>query len=549
MTILQKIMSVRVVESRFNLRSVVEEEAASRPLVVVQSPNPESSPSLKSAPKSALRFNFTSIQKPTTTNSRYQPISHPQPIPEDKCLNMSYNLKNSFASGFDSNRADVMRLTAVVEDLNTRLKKANDKTTLAESQLQCMRASVVAEKASYVEKLRVMNSQVAAAQNTEAKLRRELSSASKAVSEQHNTTTPKFEAAVAAAVAADKLSEKSRQKVDALEEQLSEQLSKTESAADEAKALKEKNVEMSSKMAELEVQLAKAMDLDSATGEAKALKEKNVEMSSKMAELEVGLAEAKESERKTLEERDSVAELLKIATEKMDAMIITEANVSSPSSFTPSLNVESPEVDTAVSSIAQKVQTNVSNYPDPIKMHARYNRMRDAIIKVSACIVAIESGEAQSDQVEDLRSKRDELFNRAKELKSRYDTIFGAVDPQSVVELTSIQPKASNDDVVDNISFLPEGDSPSAPCTHVVSFAKEMAQCCSLGGAFDFGSYDSGVPIGNHFVTPIMSNSARVEPTDGHDAQNEMVNAVVADMTNFLKGIKQRDVEGDQAIG
>ena len=417
-----------------------------------------------------------------------------------------------------------MRLTAVIEDLNTWLKKANEKTTFVESQLQRAQMSIVAERASSAEKIRAMSAQLGAAHNTEAQLRTELSNASKAAAA-HKATIPKFEAAVAAAVAADGIAEKSRQEVEDLKEQLSEQTDKAEKAAQQAAAFKDQNVAISDKVAELEVQFA----------------------------------EAKESQKRALEERDSVAELLRVATEKMNSVSITEpvapcATCDSCSSA--SSSVEAANVDAGIKPVAPEAQVKApvveeaspekasvpSNYPDPIKMHARYNRLRDAILKVSACIVAIESGEAQSDKLDELRTKRDELFKRAKELKFRYDTIFGAVDPKSVVEFTTTPSKSTNDDSMEDISFLPEGDAPSPPFTHIVSFAKEMAQSCSLGGAFDFGSYDSGVPIGNHLVAPIMSG-APTEPTDGHDAKNEMVNAVVADLTNFLKDVKRRDAE------
>lgn len=515
----KQVMSIRAVEGRFNLRSVVEEETSSRPLVLVQTPQPDSPFGQNTPAKSGLKFDFSSIQKSQT------PTARAASIPENKPVQIAQNLKNPFGHSFDSNRADVMRLTAVVDDLNTRLKKSNEKVAFAESQLQRVQLSLVAERASANDKLRSMSTQLGASHSMEAQLRSELANASKAAAA-HNASIPKFEAAVAAAVAADEAVEKSKRELGGLKEQLKEQTAETQKAVQELERFKEINAESLSRIAELERQFL----------------------------------DAQESEKNAVQERDALSESLRSATEKMNAVTMDDAvgccpkcdSVVPPSSAVGEVVVEKPVMESMEDDLPDPDTKSAPTiaatptYPDPIKMHARYNRLRDAVLKVSSCISAIEQGQAENEHLDDLVSKRDELYRRAKELKLRYDTIFGAAEPTSVVELSPPSVDLSSvEAVVDDFSFFPEGDAPNPPCTYVVSFAREMSQSCPLGGAFDLGSYDSTPSIGTSLVAPITSNGQlkESEPTEGHDAQNEMVTAVVADLTEFLKDAKRRDDE------
>lgn len=200
--------------------------------------------------------------------------------------------KNAFGHSFVDKQADVMRLTAVVEDLNARLKNANQKSTLVESQLQRAQMSIVAERASSVEKIRDISAQLGDAHNTEAQLRTEISIVSRAATA-HKDTIPKLEAAVAAAAVANEISKKTSQENDDLQKQISEQISKSEESMRKAQTFKEQNVKISAKIAELEVQFA----------------------------------EAKRSEKKALEERDSVADALRVATESMMDNVTTTKSI------------------------------------------------------------------------------------------------------------------------------------------------------------------------------------------------------------------------------
>jgi hypothetical protein len=193
--------------------------------------------------------------------------------------------------------------------------------------------------------------------------------------------------------------------------------------------------------------------------------------------------------------------------------------------------------------------------------------MRERVLKLTASIAKMQRSGQEEELLPIMTKKRDEIYKRAKELKAQYDSIFGAVDPDSVVKLSGLEKynATSESDLsaqAEEYEFAPVGDAPRPPCTYVLSFAKEMASNNAVGGAFDFGSYDSGVQIGKSAFKPITMNGVEigddakenVESTEGHDAQSDMVKAVVSDMTRFLKHVssvhaEQIEAHDNAAIG
>jgi len=503
-------MSVRAVEDRFSLRTVVAEETASKPLVLVQTPLTGNDFSTKRATKPGLKFDFSQLKKtaPMQSSEKVAAIA----LMDSGRIPMNTPLKNPFGHTNDASRADVMRLTAVVEDLNIRLKKSIEKANAAETQLKQTQIAFIAERSSVGEKMKSMSAQLGSARAVETQLRDELSKTSKSL-EVQKASIPKFEAAVAAAVAADGVADKSQKEVERLKEQLAISEQDVKRLGDEVVSFQEQNAEMSSKVVDLERQVASAKQ---------------------------ELHNAKEAQVKAVSE-------LSETTERVKALEISVQ----PTSCCPNCDTKEnsePLVDTVVEMVkpSSTEPQLPPSFPDPIKMHARYNRLRDAVNELTSVIESMKASDKLGDDLNELISKRDELYSRAKDLKLRYETIFGAAEPESVVELSGDEKFSTidtNEEVkeIDEISYAPEGDAPSPHMNYVISFAREMSQSCPLGGAFDFGSLDSGACIGSLFVNPITVGGEVVEPTEGHDATKDMVDAVVRDLTKYLQDVKARD--------
>lgn len=499
-------MSVRAVENRFNLRSVVAEETSSKPVVLVQAQSAQSAISHTPSTKTGLQFDFSHLRTERVATPTKQTAATTPHIS---------SFKNAFVNNHDTQKADVMRLTVVVDDLNARLRKATQKARDAESALHVAHAALVSERRSANDKLNSLTSKLGSAHAVEAQLRDELTRACKSIAT-HKASVPNIEAAVAAAVVSDGIAEKSRKEIKDLKEQLVVKDDKLAKASTEMDISRTRANEMSSIVAELEQQHANAKK---------------------------DLVDAGDAYTKAVEERDVACKLLGEANKKMANMESTQhlnyakvASLDTKDEAGAEIAHEPQPVEIANPS-SLETQPQPISCPDPIKMHARYNKLRDTVMKLTAVISQIEDDESKVAAVKELKSKRDEIFVRANVLKSRYDTIFGASDPESGVEV----PKKERIEM----SFEPEGDAPDPPSTHVISFAREMARSCVLGSTFDVGSYDTGCPIGECVVSPI---TAGAESTERNDAHTDMVTAVITDLTRYLKNVKLVDESNEQAF-
>ena len=117
-------MSIRPQEaSRFSLRAVVAEEALEeRKFVLNGIVHTPKQTSVQASGGKGLRFDFSSLQKKTPAADEAQrgkPFIAP--------------MKNAFDVSNESSKADVMRLTIMVEDLNSRVKKASERAAAAKA--------------------------------------------------------------------------------------------------------------------------------------------------------------------------------------------------------------------------------------------------------------------------------------------------------------------------------------------------------------------------------------------------------------------------------
>lgn len=565
-------MSVRAVESRFNLRTVVADETAARPLVLTQAPVTAlfSQPAPSPAPsKPGLKFDFSKIRGATQSA---QPKAAPKL--DLKPAQFAAPLKNPFEPS--NNKADVMRLTAVVDDLTGRLKKATDRAVMAEGQLQKTHSALVTERNNASDRIKAANAQLGAAHATESQLRAELAKSVKTTPPAPaQAKTKSFDSAVSAVMAAEGAAEKTKKEMDALKSKLLAQ-------DVEAKQMNQEIHELRADAAEANT---KAMDLHR-----------------KFSDAAKEVAEARKAEREALADRDRVAEELENAKALLAQAIEAQAKEAAAHAETEAVEVgvakEDAEADNAfppqmamsccpkcgsdmsesadvaaesidVSSLSGDKPVNeyahIENAPstevpvpaavamDPIKTHARYSRLRERVMSLTASIARLQRNNQKDELLAGMIEKRDDLYKRAKELKAQYDTVFGAADPDSVVKLSGMERFADGkpDDVIDvreaeESYYAPIGDAPEPCMSYTISFAREMARNCPVSGAFDFGSLDCGVGVGKAMMKPITLNRVLIgddvengsEPTERHEAHNDMVTAVVSDLTKYLKYVK-----------
>ena len=552
-------MSVRAVESHFNLRSVVAEETASRPLVLRQTPEsttPVSAPPMPVSKGGGLRFDFSAIKH---TAHGVSPVHKAQLSVDLRPTQFaSAPLKNPFERSKDTSKEDVMRLTAMVDDLNARLKKTVERANMAETQLQKTHSALVSERTTASERIKAINAQLGTAHALETQLRGEITKVAKSAPAVQAPKAQNFETAVSAVMAADGALEKSKREVDQLKRQLKDKEDDSDRISANVSKMRSENAKVTEESIELQKQYSVAVRelADARSAERSAIQE--------LAEVRLLLVEAKkkaESAEQSIYTIQSEQVLVSCCpkcsmpvgccTDDADPPQVevvgdehaAPAEPTAPS--TPPLNETLPDTESVVS---KAPATNL----DPIKMHARYNRIKEKVLELTGTIAKMQAAERDGDELSKLIEIRDDLYARARDLKLKYDTVFGTADPDSVVKLSGTETfvsKETNDDELEQLSYEPMGEPPDPPFSYTISFAREMATNCPLGGAFDFGSYDSGVGIGSTHVAPITVGGciieaevdAEQEPTEGRDAQTNMVQAVIADLTNFLKHEKSKD--------
>ena len=198
-----------------------------------------------------------------------------------------------------------------------------------------------------------------------------------------------------------------------------------------------------------------------------------------------------------------------------------------------------------------------SRVPDPIKMYAKYHAMRQRLSDIQTQI-----NSSPVEYLPKLIEVRDGLYAEARVLKAKYDTIFGTVDgahaKKEAEKENTPQVEASAEEE-HGASALPRfrifGDEP--PDYRVPfgsSMAHKMSIRCPLGGAVPEGHRDISVDIGSYPVSPISISAEPESETDPeatgeHDSAGDMVNAVITDLTLFLKDVQNKSaMEAQTAV-
>ena len=182
-------MSIREGKGTFNLRSVVVEETASRPLFLspaaVEHPFPQTTGDTHNQ-ASRLKFDFSPLAKKSATLTAAQSLD----------IKAAILKTNSVPNSTD--KSDVMRLTVMVDDLTLRLKRASERAHAAEAQLTKTHNCLVKEREDASRIARTISLERSAAQVKEVSLLKKISDIS-----EHTVSNDAFQNAIAATVTAE----------------------------------------------------------------------------------------------------------------------------------------------------------------------------------------------------------------------------------------------------------------------------------------------------------------------------------------------------------
>lgn len=199
----------------FTLRGVVTQDT------VDNAQQKARSAAAAAATPSTANLKFNLAQKTAFPSSAPPAAASPQPAASNAAVRAatappptSSVFKTATASkGTDS--AEVMRLTAYVDDLSKRLRETGSKLQTAELQLSRTNQALVAERHTASKKFAAMKSDISAAHETEAKLRSEMQVLNAAQAAQ-DAPKPKFADSVQSALATEAINSSKIQEAEEL---------------------------------------------------------------------------------------------------------------------------------------------------------------------------------------------------------------------------------------------------------------------------------------------------------------------------------------------
>lgn len=224
-------MSIRSMETGFNLRTIVADSAVAKPLVLTQVPAVNQT--LQVTPvRSGLKFDLGQISKTQTHTISSVTSRSAQP---------SHMLHNPFAHKTnDVSSPGSMRLVAMLDDMKGRLKRAAERAVEAETKLHHTQVALKSERKTAAERIMVITGKLGESHAVQSNLKDELARLSKeservaALSKCNSfTTTVK-----AATVDTDDEMQKSKAELDAMNATISNQNAQAERVALQITALR-----------------------------------------------------------------------------------------------------------------------------------------------------------------------------------------------------------------------------------------------------------------------------------------------------------------------
>lgn len=512
-------MSIRPSEaSRFSLRAVVAEEApADRKFVLngaVHNPEPSN---VEFGGGMGLRFDFSSlqVQKPAADAAqRGTPFIAP--------------MKNAFHVSNESSNADVIRLGIMVEDLNSRAKRASDRATTAETQLQRTQVALRNERNNNASRINAVSLELASARAAESHIRAKLTSAVSNASKQA-VKVDKFGSAVASALEADKTTEETRKQIESMRLEDSKNKGRMDTMASEL-------IEMHSKNTAAKVSIEKL-------GERIAATESELDAAKKSEAAAV--AERDAAKRETLEALEKATATDALAVQLRQQAESARATSCCADSAHVEQQVEPVEVAPAQPDSTPPLQR--PSFPDPIKMHKKYQVMRQNVLALSQKIVDAAHDGLDEGALSDLSKKRDAAYLKALDYKHRYDTIFGAVENDKSIPDGTIHEAKSVESTNNQapVGYRVFGDAPDSRFPNVCGDAYKEACTPRFGTPVYMGRVDCAQNIGSVQLSAhtleMSVDAGDAAPTGNHDAKGDMINSVISDLKAFLVDAKERD--------
>lgn len=546
-------MSVRAsAASDFSLRSV-DPAAVCAPLVLSAAPERLCFPlgqTKVETPARCLKFDFSSLQQ--------DPAAGPAPARTPAIQAGAVHLKNAFAAR-DTSRADVMRLSAVVDELASRQKRTAERASVAEAQLQKVSGALLGERDASSTKIKKLSSELRARQESEAALRAEVEQ----VQQSALSMVPKerLDAAVGGALLAEKKMEAIKLELDAAREASEETSEANAALTEELVAMHADHQRVSKELEELDSRHSTAIF------EARVAREEAEAVRARCAAAEAELAEA----RARMEEAEArvvvAARVAAAAEEKTATSPELQAALEAARGHSEQVEAElgglKGELAAATADLEAARKVEVKNI-DPVAMHGAYQTVRGRVLRLSAAI----AGAGGEQDAEALVKERGELLQQAEKMKQQYDTLFGASDASAeplaedlareilrkeVLEAAAptAEPPSPEPPVVDPaqpeqvVRLLPRepiasrapGATPS-PRRYADTAALRAATagigmavsepalqdcCCNVGETYAPAITARGVPI----------EAGAVKPQGGNDV--EYIHAVVAGLNRWMK--------------
>lgn len=496
-------------------------------------------PPTKHEAHSGIRFNLDTIGE----------VSSPFSLPTTSSL-VRFRMKQ--ASPPDATKADVMRLTAVVDGLQSRYDKSTERATTAEAQLQRVSSALLAERSAAVAQAKKLGGEISCMKRSGAAMREQVAN----LQQQALKASERHESVAAQARAAE-------QKVVVAHKQLEDAKATCCSEREKNTALAEELVSLHAENKKAEKRVEELVGAhENALAQAAAAREQAVAASSarteatemlRQAEMRTATAETRAVEVEAALQTARGQRSTELALELQSARARAGAAEASASQFRKDLlaatseieevrtKLEAARVELAAASAVAAAAPKRVGHVDAVQMHAEYNELRGEVLRIAAEIATA----AEGDDTTTLQVARDQASAKAKEMKASYDTIFGAVDScmeritdelaRDIVAAGVLRPTPEPPPEVRATASVAAPRAPgSLPATTWPSNgpARVAAQGAIGIGISSPALLDCGCNVGATDHPPVTRSGV---PIDESVHPQEYVSSVMEDLTGILK--------------
>lgn len=554
-------MSVRDA-SRFSLRAILEEETSAAPIMLKQAPQP--APLAPLAPlaspaagkQRALAFDLSSLQQ---INRKVEHAQTPNPVVNKEFLslqpkNQQHCLRNVVdVAARDSSRADVMRLSALSDDLRARLKRTHEKLQESEKHAVHLNKCLVVDRAAANDRLQAVMVQLNECRASDINLKREVSSLQKQLNDMRlSSILAKESAAETERVAAQ------------LEAALAEvkdvraRLQKAErTGAESERLLAETNAKLASiseaptERESAEVSNSSMNSLDDERSGVECA-QAAVERAQASVEAAAVVQAAREEAERVLEgariEAAKMGEAAQADASKLLGQARAEAEKLRETTETEAKGVRAQaeaDANALKSETVLSLEQQRANEASRLKMREDYAKIRMELLHAAKAYAIAQHRGDSADEVEYKYDRALELRERAQEIKLRHDTIFGGIHEQTNEEILQnnieLYSRVLSDVVVrdgvpeiqaveSSTDFAASGDAPrttATTCEETKQLANKM---------FIQRPHHEGLAEDSPRKTPaVCAKEGGLIASDADKTGETMIDAIVEDISNYLK--------------